>query len=638
MLSKLRTALKSWIGIAVLGLILIGFSFFGIESYFVSQSDTSVARIGDQEISQDQFRDRFNDYRQNMMRQQGEGFDSRVLDSPIVRRQVLDTMIDEHTIIAANEKLGVRVPDQRVAEEIAAIPAFQVDGVFNQDQYRAVLSMQGLSSRALEQDIRTGMATREVPMQLYTTSFVTGAEVDAYLRLREQKRDFGFVRIDKPADAGSEPVTDEEVKTYYEANQADFMNPEQVAVEYIELDAAKLKVDLDPSESTLRERYEKEKSRFTTEEQRLASHILVKVGGSGSPDDQKQALTKAEGLVKQVREGKSFADLAKAESEDLGSRNQGGDLGWLEKGMTDPAFETALFALEPKTVSEPVLGADGYHIIELRETRPGAIRSFEDVRTELAAEYVETERERVYNEKSGRLVDLVYQDPSSLQAAAEDAGVEVARTGLFSRAGGAEGLAANPAVVKAAFSDAVMIEGNNSEAIDLGPNHIAFVRVAERKPAEAKPLAEVTGQIKERIVAERLAGAAKSRADALFARLEKGESLVDLAKELGTEVSEQKGIGRNAVNLDAALVQAVFAMPRVTEGKPAFRSVALGGDAYALVQLEQVVDGDPSTLDAPTRDAARTTLQQGTGYLAARDFVAALRREVKPVVNEKNLN
>ncbi|MCR6700520.1 MAG: SurA N-terminal domain-containing protein [Dokdonella sp.] len=637
MLSRLRTILKSWVGIAVLGLILIGFSFFGIESYFVSQSDASVARIGDQEISQDQFRDRFNDYRQNMIRQQGEGFDSRLLDSPLVRRQVLDSMIDERIVLDANEKLGVRVPDTRVREAIMEIPAFQRDGKFDPEQYRALLSMQGMSSRALEQDIRTSIATRELPMSLYATTFVTDAEVDTYLRLREQKRDFSFVRLDKPA-AADETVSDEEIKTFYDAHQSDYMNPEQVALEYLELDAAQLKVELDPSEAVLRERYENEKSRFTTEEQRLASHILVKVGGSGGPDEQKQALTKAEGIVKRLREGASFADVAKQESDDLGSRNQGGDLGWLEKGMTDPAFETALFALAPKTVSDPVLGSDGYHIIELRDTRPGDVRSFEEVRTELAAEYAETERERVYNEKSGRLVDLVYQDPSSLQNAAQEVGLEVGRTGLFSRDGAPEGIAANPAVARAAFSDAVLIEGHNSEAIDLGPNHIAFVRLAERKPAEAKPLADVSAQIKARIVAERVAAAAKQRADELFARIEKGEPLSALAGELKLEVSEQKAIGRNAVNLDAALVQAVFAMPRVEEGKPAFRSVALGDDAYALVRLDKVVDGDPSALDAATREAARTTLQQGQGYLATQDFVAALRSEVKPVINEKNLN
>jgi peptidyl-prolyl cis-trans isomerase D len=406
------------------------------------------------------------------------------------------------------------------------------------------------------------------------------------------------------------------------------MVPERVSLEYIELEGSKLEVNLTPDDSVLKDRYEKEKARFVTNEQRLASHILIKVGGKGGPDDQKQALAKAEDIEKQLKDGKKFDELAKQNSDDLGSKNQGGDLGWLDKGTTDEAFETALFALQKGEVSAPVLTSEGYHIIDLRDVRPGKTRTFDEVKPELAKQYADSEKERVYAEKAGKLTDLVYQDASSLEPAAKELGLKVEKTALFARTGG-EGVAANPAVVKAAFSDGVLVQNNNSDPIEVGPNQVVAVRIAEHKPSTPIPLDSVKDSVRAKILAERVAKEAKARADALFADLGKGQTLDQLAAADKLKLEEQKGIGRDAANVDSALVRAVFSMPRPQAGKPDDQLVELGGDSYALVQLDNVVDGEPSKLDAKTKDAARNTLAQGIGSVVSREFIAALRKDAK---------
>lgn len=635
MLQLLRGKKSSLLVKIILGLVVLGFSFFGIESYFVANVDTSVARVGKGEISQEQFRERFAEYRQRMVQMMGEAGDASLLDRPEVKLQVLNGMVDERVLLDANEKLGVAITPDRIRSEILSIGAFQSEGKFDPDQYRMLLAARGMSPVGFEQRMRDDLAVRELPLQVSATALVTDAEIDTYLRLKDQRRDFHYARLAKPAAKDAE-VSDADIESYYKAHSTEYMTPERVALDYVELDAANLHVDETPDDSVLKERYEKEKARYVTAEQRLASHILVKVGGKGGPDDQKAALAKAEDIERQIKEGKSFAELAKKESDDLGSKNSGGDLGWLDKGSTDEAFESALFALQKGEVSKPVLSSEGYHVIELRDVRPGKTRPFEEVRAELAKQYAESEKERVYAEKAGRLTDLVYQNPASLEAATKELGLAVGKTTLFPRTGG-DGIAANPAVAKAAFSDSVLVQSNNSDPIDIGPNHVVVVRIAEHKPAEPIPLGTVKDSVRSRILAERLSKEARDRADALFAELGKGETLEQLAGKNELKVEEQKGIGREAAVPEGALVQAVFAMPRPADGKPQYKLVDLGGDEYAVVRLDAVVDGDPSTLDAKTREATRSALTEGLGFVTTREFVAALRKNTKVKLSESRL-
>jgi peptidyl-prolyl cis-trans isomerase D len=618
-------------------LITIGFSFFGIESYFVSNTNTSVAKVGSTEITQDQFRDRFNQYRQRMLQTMGPAADATFFAKPEVKRQMLDQIIDEQVLLDVNNKLGVTIPAARIRKEILEVPSFQNDGKFDSEQYKMVLSSQGMSPAGFEQRVRQDLGMRELPVQIASTALVTDAEVDTYLRLQDQRRDFRYVKLDKPAAPQNADISTADIEAYYKAHAADFMVPERVALDYIELDGSKLDVNLAPDDSALKDRYEKEKARFVSNEQRLASHILIKVDGKGNPADQKQALAKAQDIEKQLKEGKDFATLAKENSTDLGSKNTGGDLGWLDKGTTDEAFENALFALKKGELSAPVLSSEGYHIIELRDVRPGKTRSFDEVKPELTKAYADSERERVYAEKAGKLTDLAYQDPSTLEPAAKDLGLTVQKTALFARQGASEGVAANPAIAKAAFSDSVLVQNNNSDPIDLGPNHIAVVRIAEHKPATPIPLADVTDPVRGKIIAERIAKDAKAHAGALLAQLGNGQTLDQLAAAQKLKVEDQKGIGRDAATIDSALIKAAFSMPRPQHGNTSNQLVDLGGDSYALIQLDNVVDGDPSKLDAKTRQATRNTLMQGAGAAVAREFIAALRKETKITVSEDKL-
>jgi peptidyl-prolyl cis-trans isomerase D len=287
-------------------------------------------------------------------------------------------------------------------------------------------------------------------------------------------------------------------------------------------------------------------------------------------------------------------------------------------------------------ISDPVQSDEGYHIIQLRDVRPEKVRSFDEVKSDLAKQYLDAERERTYSDVSGKLTDAIYQDPTSLAPAAKALGLSVQKTGLFGRTGG-EGIAANPAVAKAAFSNSVLVEGNSSDPVELGTNHIVVVRVDQHEKSVPRTLDLVREDIRRKLAEQLLAKQARERADALYARLQKAESLDKIAEDLKVKPSVEKDIGRNAVNLDRKLVDEVFKLARPQPDKPVVGDVALANDVYALVALDAVMDGDPAKLDAKAREAARSQLRQGIGSEAVRGFIDSLRKVAKIEIVEDRM-
>ncbi|MBS0514725.1 MAG: SurA N-terminal domain-containing protein [Proteobacteria bacterium] len=620
----------------LLGVVVIVFGgFFGIEQYMNPKSDTFVAKVNGKEIGQDQFREAYNRFRSQAQQAYGAQFDAAAFDTPERKRQVLDQLINEQLLNQANEKLGVMVPVAQVRDAIQNIPAFQTDGKFDRKLYNLRVQAAGMTERSFEDGVIKDLATRQLPAGLSQISIVTSAEVEAFLKLRDQTRDFGYVKLEKPA-ADAIKVADADIEKYYKDHAAEFMTPEKISLAYVELDAEKMKSEVTPDEATLKQRYEEQKAKFTAPEQRQASHILVKVDRNANAEAQKAALEKAKAIEAEIKAGKDFAVLAKEKSDDLGSRAQGGDLGWLEKGLTDPAFETALWAMKKGDVSAPVLSPEGYHVIELRDVREGKVKPFEEVKAELAKQYMETENERRYSDLAGKLVDALGNDPS-LANAAKQFNLPLQKTALFTRAGG-EGIAANPAVIKAAFAPGVLVEGNTSDAITLAPNHVVFVHLDQHEMPAQKPLEQVREEIRGRLVSERLARQAKEQADTLYARLQKGEALEQIAAVAKAKVEQEKDIGRNAANLDGRLVAEVFKLARpASADKPTTAEVALANDAYALVALTAVKDADPSKLDAKSKEAARNQLAQGYSSEAVRGFLETLRKSADVKVAEERL-
>ena len=352
-LQSIRDRLTGIIAIFVLALIAIPFAFVGVSSYFTSDAVNAVALVNDQEITANDFNQGFQNYRRRMQSQLGAAFDPEQFDQAIVRRQFLDRMIDEALLAQVSMDAGLTVSDDTLAQAIRNLPAFEVDGEFNVDVYQASLAAQGITPQQLEADIRTSMVLNQFPSIIATSAIATEWELNAYARLQDQERAFSAILVpafpeaaDPPAAAEEaqeatasdsetapaaeqEPIEEEAILAWYQEHEADYLSEEQVIIEYIELDAAQLGGFVEPDEEMLKARFEEQKARFVTPESRLASHILINVAADAPEVDIETARQSAEDLAQRALDGEAFAELARENSQDIGSASEGGDLGWI---------------------------------------------------------------------------------------------------------------------------------------------------------------------------------------------------------------------------------------------------------------------------------------------------------------------
>lgn len=659
MLQKLRDNTSGWLATVIIGLLIIPFAFVGLEQYAVQRTDTDVARIdappdwwqsapswwpasvfwNHEQITVDEFRTTYEQARQQARTQQGDAFDARAFESADNKRAILDGLIDLRIQRMAAGKSGLVVSDALMRKTIQEIPAFQVDGKFNADRYQLALASQipPQTPREFERLVRESLQQSLVADAVRESHFTTPSELERLIRLLGEKRDVALVVMPPPApDVGA--VSAAEIKRWYDTHAAAYRAPETVSIEYVELDAATMPPPAAADEAMLRQRYEKESSRFIEQEQRLASHILVRVEPGADAAAQKAAELKATKLAADAkRAGADFAALARASSDDAGSKATGGDLGWVGKGMMAGPFEDALFAMKPGDISGPVKTDFGWHVIQLRELKAGAQESFEQAREALAREQAEADRDRAFNETSSRLVDLVYKNPSSLSPAARTMNLPVRKLGPFARQG-ATGIAANPAVQRAAFSDALIQDGTVSDPIEIAPNHSVMIRVTAHAPERTMPLAQVRDQVIAAIRADRTAKAAAKRADAMLARLRAGETLDAVAASAGLPAPQQvAGVPRGAPVVDPVVSEAVFALPAPAAGKSTPGKAALANGQVVLFAVSNVVPGSLADIPPEQRTMLQQQLEQVGGMGDTQALVQALRKRMKVKVVEANL-
>lgn len=659
MLQKLRDKTSGWIATVILGLLIIPFAFVGIEQYLGQRTDNSVAKIDvpptwwpsapsfwpvsvfwqHDSIGIDEFRRTFEQARQQQRAQQGEAFDARAFESVDNKRAILDGLIDARVQQLSAQRDGMVVSDAMVRKAIREVPGFQVDGKFDYTRYKLALASQvpALNERQFEQQVRESLQQSMMSMGVAASNFVTAAEMDRLLQLMGEQRDASVLPLSAPvADTGA--VTAAEIQKWYDGHAAQYRAPEAVAIEYVEINSATLPAPAPADDATLRQRYEQEKNRFIEAEQRLASHILVRVPEGADAAAQKAAEQKATQLATQAKvPGADFAALARASSDDTGSQAVGGDLGWVSKGMMVGPFEDALFAMKAGEISAPVKSEFGWHVIQLRELKSGAQESFEQVREALAREQAEADRERVASEFSSRLVDLTLKNPSSLAPAAREMNIPLQKAGPFSRTN-AQGIVANPAVIRAAFSDNLIQDGTISDPIELAPGHSVLIRVTAHTPERALPLAQVRDQVIAAVRADRSAQAARKDADALVARLKAGETLDAIAASRQLPPPQVlPGIPRGAPVPEASVADAIFAVAAPAAGKVSPGQAQLADGRIVLFAVSKVTPGDVASMPAPQREMLQQQIARIGGTDDMRALVSQLRKRVKVTVVERNL-
>ena len=576
MLQNIRDNSTGWISKTIIGLIVVLLSFTGFEAILSSTSNSNnAAKVNGEEITLNELAEAKNLQRQQLLQQLGEDFDTNLIDDSLLTEAALKGLIARKLLVQAADQSDFAFSSAAVDQFILLAPEFQVDGKFNPDRFDQVIRQMGYSRLQFRQMITQEMRTGQLRAGVAGSAFVTEQEAQAFAKLERQTRDFSMFSITPDLDQVT--VSAEEAQAYYNEHTAEFMTPEQVVVNYIELQKAAFFDQVEVDDEQLKQLYEAEIANLT--EQRRAAHILIEINDDVSSE---QAQLKAQQALERLSAGEDFAVLAQELSDDIGSAQQGGDLGFATPGVYEPEFEEALYGLDKEQVSQPIRTAYGWHLIKLMDVRAADIPSFASLEEKLTQSLKAQQVEQRFVEAVKDLESVAYES-ADLQQPASELNLEIKVSEPFGR-DGAQGLFSNRYVLEAAFSTEVLEEGANSMAIELDPDTTIVLRVKEHLRPEVRPFADVREQIQAQLIAQRAIEHAKSQGEALLADLQAGKASKD-ANWQSIEAAT-----RDLSSIDPQVLQALFKMPKPDADSPQYAGLSLSSDTYVLLQLKGVND------------------------------------------------
>lgn len=594
MLEDIRESSQGLTAKIILGLIILTFAVAGIGSY-TNSVDTSVATVNDEKISEQAFNKAYQEQRNRMAQQFGEMFETLSNDSNYManfRQSVLDNLINEKLIDQSAQDLSIRVSDDRIKETIRNMPEFQIDGVFDNNRYLAIINQAGFYQSSNFRDyLRVEMARRQLSQALVATEFNLPYQETLQQKLQSQTRNIRFATISaKKFEAGID-VTDEEIKNYYQSNQVRFENKEKVKVNFIRLNVEDIAKNIEVTDEDIKSYYQDNIASFTQPEQRRVSHILIEFV-EGDSDSESTAKEKAEAVLARLAQGEDFAELAKSESDDTFSGENGGDLDYIEPGIMDAAFDEAAFALTTVgETTELVKSSFGYHVIKLTELNPEVIKSLAEVENELSIKVSENKAQEKFYTQTQEMARISFEFPDSLEDAASQVNAKVETSSWLSQSGNMAPFD-NPKVIEAAFSDLVLHDNMNSDVIEVSDTVSLVLRLNTYQEANVKPLTEVEAQIKSILVAQKSTEKAQKVIDELLVAFKEGKDITEQLTENYASFTTKENVTRYSTDIDQSIAREAFVLPHPAEGAVSASTVALSNGDLALVEVQTVNEGE----------------------------------------------
>ena len=572
----------------ILAIIIVPFAFFGMDAYFSgSPGGSEVAAVGDSKISVMEFDRALREQQDRLREATGGQFDRALFESEAFRRTVLNGLINQRVLLLHAEDNRMVVTTEQMQAFIASLPAFQgEDGRFSLERYEMLLRAQNMSPQMFEASLRQDLRVQQIVEAVGESAFAGTLPVRRFLEAQLEAREIRDLAIPAERFLGEVVVDAEAVRAFYEGNLERFERAPRLRAQYVVFDDNALLSRLQIGEAQVTAFYEANVDRFGLPEERRARHILIQVDGDAAEADVTAARERAEGVLDALREApESFAELAAAESEDPGSASSGGDLGFFARGAMVAEFEDAVFGREVGDLGELVRSDFGFHIIEVTEIRPDSIQPLEAVREEIVAELGRQEASRQFAVLAEQFANTVYEQPDSLEPAAELLGLEIRETDWIERGNAVVGGFSNERLTSELFSAEARENGENIEAIEVERGTLLAARVLEYQEAQRLPFEEVSEQIERQLRVERASEIAREHGEALLVKLAAGE-------EPEIEWSTIRRIQRATPTLPQRAMQAVFAAPSAE--LPAHVGVPVADGGFALYRIESV---DRAALD-----------------------------------------
>ena len=600
MMDSLRTAANSLVLKIIFGIIIVSFILTGVSGYLIGGGNNYAAKVNDQEISRGQFENAFNSERNRMQQQLGDQYSELAANEgymKTLRQQVLNRLIDEALLDQYARELKLGISDEQVKQAIFATPAFQVDGKFDNSRYNGILNQMGMTADQYAQALRNQLTTQQLINGVAGTDFMLKGETDELAALVAQQRVVREATIDVNALAAKQPVTEQEIASYYEQNKNNFMTPEQFRVSYIKLDAATMQQPV--SDADIQSYYDQHQDQFTQPQRTRYSIIQTKT------EDEAKA------VLDELNKGGDFAALAKEKSADIISARNGGDMGWLEDATIPDELKNAGLK-EKGQLSGVIKSSVGFLIVRLDDIQPAKVKSLDEVRDDIAA--------KVKHEKA---LDAYYalQQKVSEQAA----GVKATQTGWFSKDNLPEELNFKP-VADAIFNGGLVGEngapGINSDIITVDGDRAFVLRISEHKPEAVKPLADVQEQVKALVQHNKAEQQAKVDAEKLLVDLKAGKG-AEAMQAAGLKFGEPKTLSRSGRD---PISQAAFALPLPAKDKPSYGMATDMQGNVVLLALDEVKQG---SMPEDQKKAMVQGITQNNAQIVFEALMSNLRKEAK---------
>ncbi|MFM1955681.1 MAG: hypothetical protein RIR20_501 [Pseudomonadota bacterium] len=623
MLEAIRAHSQGWLAKLILTLIAVPFALFGIDAYLKNAgSDAAVAKVAGSSVSVIEYRNAMQSLR-NKMQSEGQK-DLSLLDTPQARLTVLNRLINTRLLNAEAQDSKFKISNEQLSEFVITLPEFQQNGKFSQEVYDKLLTQNQMTPSKFENMMRGELVTQQVRDGIPPLAFAIKAVEDRAIKTELQQREVTIAEI-KSADFISQvKVDDAEVKAYYEKHKDKFQVQEQVKLEFVRFSANDLIMKMQVNDEDSKRFYNENAAKFQGDEKRRASHILIGFGPGASPEAKAQAKNKAEEILAEVKKNPAkFAELAKKNSQDPGSAEKGGDLGMFGRGAMVKAFEEAAYSMKPGQVSDLVQSEFGFHIIKLTEIS-GQAQSYESLKPQIRAELMYQKALAKFSEEAENFNNLVYEQSSSLKPAADNYGLQVQKTDWVSAADGAK-FFKNDKLMSLVFSNEVLNDKRNTEAVEVANNTLVAARVVEHKAAAPRSFDEVKAGITDFLKIEKASKLAIDKGNAALASLKQNQAVSNVDWIPAVTVDR-----KNAQGLTELTMSNVFKID--TTKLPAYAGVSDSKKGFLLIKVVAVHDADEDTVKAASADyKTALTAEYGAAY------IATLKTKNKVSVNQRLL-
>ena len=634
MLQTIRDQVKGWLAVVIFTIMIVPFAFWGINYYFEQSGGVVAIDVNGEEITLADYQRAYQDLRQQWQSISGAPVEEET--EALIKQRATRELIQTALLHQAGNKAGLYVGEAEVWEIIRQIPQFNDDQGFNMAQFELAANRSGLTPAGFLARIRQDMAIEQLQNALFATDFVTQSEVSAYSGIVHQTRDFSYSILSSDELKETIEVTDERVRSYFEV-EGRYMDPEKVRIAYLVLSLAKVAEEVYLEEGELESWFSDNRHNYEVEGTRKVRQIFIKLPEEPSEAVVEEMKAKADELYTLVRDGEDMEDVVVNQSGEYGDSIEFSEFGFLTKGALEPEADEAVFSMAAGEFSEPVQSSIGFHILSVDEIQGGTEAALEDIREEVEQDLREEKAAQQLYELTDRLSVLTYENPDTLDIAAEELELQVQKSDFISREDPGVGIVSEPGVVATAFSEEVLLQENNSELIELDNERYMVLRVLEHRLPMKKPLEDVRDEIVTRLKYEQARDRTRERGEAVLEQLEQGRSKEEVTLEFAVDWRNAKGVTQDDETINRAVLRTAFRAGVPEAGQPLYDGMSLGTGDYTVVIVNSVTDADPDAIDGEEQDIVRSQLLQANTASAWMEFTGNLRANADVTVYEETL-